>query len=55
MVVEEVKLSEDIKHLELLVNLKRFRIENLNCANKEVQELENLEQYLLRLKTLEVN
>ena len=55
MVMEEVKLSEDIKHLDLLVNLKRFRIENMNFSNKEEQELENLEKLILRLKTLEVN
>lgn len=55
MVMEEVKLSEDIKQLALLVNLKRFRIENMNFSNKEEQELVNLEKLLLRLKILEVN
>lgn len=49
------EIYEDIKQLALLVNLKRFRIENMNFSNKEEQELENLEKLLLRLKTLDVN
>lgn len=48
-------ILEEIKRLENLVNLKKFRIKNIKFNVKEEQELANLEQLLVRLKNLKVN
>lgn len=48
-------ILEEIKRLENLVNLKKFRIKNIKVNVKEEQELANLEQLLVRLKHLKVN
>ena len=53
--MQELIVEEEIKRLESMVNLKKFRIKNIKVNFKEEQELANLEQLLVRLKNLKVN